>query len=120
MKNCYAVVRTGQDNTDLLCSVFYDRADAVKWARLQYVMCHEDIHVKEVALVPVEEVDLGVLRPREAVTQLNALQPSDYPEDAHCEAKQLLCKVLRAVGPEYAAVADAFNEACDRLGFLYA
>lgn len=119
MKNCYAVVRTGQDNTDLLCSVFYDRAEAVKWARLQYVMCHEDIHVKEVALVPVEEVDLDALTPEEAVTQLNAMVGGD-PEKAHAEAERILCNVLRGAGPKYAAVANAFNATCDRVGFWYA
>lgn len=118
MKNCYAVVRTGQDNTDVLCALFFDRAEAVKWTRLQYVTCPKNIHVKEVALVPVEEVDLSVLTPEEAVTQLSALDVYN-PESSHREAEYILCRVIRTVGPEYAAVADAFNEARDRVGFWY-
>ena len=110
MQNCYVVVRTGQDNTDVLCALFYDRAEAVKWARLQYVMCDENIHVKEVALVPVEEVDLSVLTPEEAVTQLSAMVHSD-PEKAHAEADRILCNVLRGAGPKYEAVADAYYAA---------
>lgn len=119
MKNCYAVVRTEKDNTDVLCSVFYDRAEALKWARLQYVTYPEDIHVKEVALVPVEEVDIRALTPEEAVTQLSALDVDD-PESSHREAEYILCRVIRTVGPEYAAVADAFSKARDRVGFWYA
>ena len=119
MKNCYVVVRAEKDNTDVLCSVFYDRAEAVKWARLQYVMCHEDIHVKEVALVPVEEVDLDVLTPEKAVTQLNAMIGGD-PEKAHAEADRILCNVLRGAGPKYEAVADAYYAARTSVGFWYA
>lgn len=66
-----------------------------------------------------QAVDISVTTAAEAVTKLNAMNKGDDPEDAHREAEQLLCEVLRAVGPEYASVAYAFNRARDRVGFWY-
>lgn len=65
------------------------------------------------------EVDLSVLTPEEAVTRLTAMEYVDDSETAHIEADKILCKVLKAAGPEYAAVADAFNAAHDRVRFWY-
>ena len=65
-----------------------------------------------------QEVDLSVLTPEEAVTQLNAMVGGD-PEGAHAEADRILCKVLRGADPKYAAVATAFDNARIRADFWY-
>lgn len=52
----------------------------------------------------------------QAIRALNNL--SKDPEQAHCEAEDILCETLRDAGLE--AVANAFKEARDRIGFWYA
>ena len=53
----------------------------------------------------------------EAVKELNAITNGDN-EYAHCQADKILKEFLRSNG--YAKVADAFDEADDRVGFWYA
>ena len=60
------------------------------------------------------------MTPSEAVKKLNAMEEGDDNESLHCEANDILCEVLRSIGPEYQAVADAFESACDRVYFWYA
>ena len=67
-----------------------------------------------------QEVDFSVTTAADAITILNAMNDGDYPETAHSDAEEILCNVLRSIGPEYAAVASAFYEARDRVGFWYA
>lgn len=53
----------------------------------------------------------------EAIERLNSLSGGD-PEDDHGEADRVLLQVLRSHG--LANVADAWESACDRVGFWYA
>ena len=66
-----------------------------------------------------QQVDPGVMTAAQAVARLNNLVSGDN-EAAHADADDILCIVLRAAGPEYAAVADAYKAANDRIGFWYA
>ncbi len=50
-----------------------------------------------------------------AVARLNAL--NNGPEEAHMEAEAILCDFLRAQGHD--AVAEAFEQAKERVGFWY-
>ncbi len=54
---------------------------------------------------------------QQAVDRLQALSP-EHPDTEHIEAEKILCEFLRAIG--HAEVADAFEAACDRVGFWYA
>lgn len=53
----------------------------------------------------------------EAIERLSSLRGGD-PEDDHGEADRVLLQVLRSHG--LANVADAWESACDRVGFWYA
>lgn len=60
------------------------------------------------------------MTPSEAVKKLNAMEEGGDNESLHREADDILCEVLRSIGPKYQAVADAFKSACDRVYFWYA
>jgi len=53
----------------------------------------------------------------EAIKALNAL-PEHDAEAAHVDADNILTNFLRYIG--YEDVADAFDDACSRIGFWYA
>ena len=54
---------------------------------------------------------------QDAVDMLNALDNGD-PESAHVTADDILCQFLRELG--YIDAANAYDEACYRVGFWYA
>lgn len=64
------------------------------------------------------QVVLNMMTAAEAVKRLDDLESGDN-EAAHADADYILCEVLKAAGPEYAAVADAYKAARDRIGFWY-
>ena len=55
----------------------------------------------------------------DAVSKLKAMTKHMDVEAVHNEADEILCQTLEAIGPEYKAVAVAFREARDRVGFWY-
>ena len=107
----YRSKQTGETCTYARPITFDDTTEANLYVRTMDSTYPEYIHTWQ-------QVDIGVTAAAEAVTQLSALDVDD-PESSHREAEYILCKVIRTVGPEYAAVADAFNEARDRVGFWY-
>ena len=55
---------------------------------------------------------------KKAVKQLNDMESDSDPEIEHGNAETILCDYLRTIGA--AELANAFNDARDRVGFWYA
>ena len=55
---------------------------------------------------------------QESIDQLNAMKEGDDAEIQHGKAEDILCNYLKEIGAT--ELADAFEGACDRVGFWYA
>ena len=54
---------------------------------------------------------------KEAVAKLNEMKDGDDAEIAHGLAEDILCEYLVEIGAK--ELSDAFNGACERVGFWY-
>lgn len=104
---------TGKTRTCDVPVQFRDADAAEQFIRAMDAIYPDHIHTWQ-------QVDFGVMTAAAAVAQLKRMDGGRSKEDAHIEADEILCKVLKAAGPEYAAVADAYYAARDRVGFWYA